>query len=439
MISLRVSSRPSLRFAGCLAMLLASLQLARAQSVPAFSNLIVFGDSLSDVGNIADRAQDEYGVRYPGPDFNYTDGRFTSGKDTNPKARMVFGVWHEQLAETFLKVAPATASLDGGLDYAFGGAKTIDGTTNRSVISEGPFQSTLTIDNMGKQVSDYLASVNNAAPGDALFIVWGGGNDLFDDPSAGNVSQTASNVGGLITRLADAGARTFLVPNVPPLGMVPEYNMTGDPATARNAASASYKDTLNTQLDQTIADLSKQGITITVYRLDIYDLFLSFIAKPASFGYVNVTDSSQGMAVNPNKYLFWDGIHPTTTGHSYLASAAYALLSGEPVISVTAPISEVKGGDPETSFYINRIGGDDTVALSIPYSLSGSAVAGTDYLDLKGMRKLKTGKTSAQVKLQTYANPALKNDAKVNFTLVGGAGYTLGALDATTLLIDPSN
>ncbi len=437
MISSRSHSLFNHRFVACLAILcLGSLRLAHGQSVPTFSSLVVFGDSLSDVGNVANEAQSEYDVRYPSPQFNYTDGRFTDGKDTNPKARMLTGVWHEQLAKLFLNLSPATDSLDGGSDYAFGGAKTIAGTTNRTVISEGPFTSSLTIDNMGKQVNDYLGA--NTPSGSELFIVWGGGNDLFDDPSAGNVTQTATNMGGLVSQLAMAGARSFIVPNVPPLGMVPEYNMTGDPGTLRNQASASYKDALNAELDQTVASLAQQGITITIYRLDVYTLFLSFIAKPANYGYVNVTDMSQGTAVNPNKYLFWDGIHPTTTGHSYLASAAYALISGQPVVSVSAPTSEVKGGDPETPFYLTRIGGDDTIPLSIPYSLSGSAVAGVDYLDLKGVRKLKSGKSSAQIQFQTYADPDLKKNASVILSLVGGSGYTLGGLDTTTLTIDPS-
>jgi len=42
-----------------------------------------------------------------------------------------------------------------------------------------------------------------------------------------NVTNTANRVGVLIQRLANAGARNFLVPNVPPLGAIP--NSFGDP------------------------------------------------------------------------------------------------------------------------------------------------------------------------------------------------------------------
>jgi len=36
----------------------------------------------------------------------------------------------------------------------------------------------------------------------ALYVIWGGGNDLFDDFSTTSVTSTANRVGGLIMRLA---------------------------------------------------------------------------------------------------------------------------------------------------------------------------------------------------------------------------------------------
>src|SRR5450432_305937 len=78
---------------------------ASAQASPSpFSNVVVFGDSLSDTGNVAHVAESDFGLRYPGPLFNYTDGRFTDGADTTPGVPLtpngaVLGVWHEQLAQ----------------------------------------------------------------------------------------------------------------------------------------------------------------------------------------------------------------------------------------------------------------------------------------------------------------------------------------------------
>src|ERR1700730_4531824 len=81
---------------------------AFAQQAPAFSQIVVFGDSLSDTGNVRERTNSKSGgtVDYPSGSFNYSDGRWTDSSDTTPASTTYVGVWHEQLARTFLKIAP---------------------------------------------------------------------------------------------------------------------------------------------------------------------------------------------------------------------------------------------------------------------------------------------------------------------------------------------
>lgn len=312
--------------------LLAAAPNGLAQAAPAFTQVVVFGDSLSDNGNLRHRLEDQYDLSYPGGDFNYSDGRFTNSSDTDPSSEMYAGTWHEQLERDFLGLSTGvvTNSLDGGTDYAFGGATTGEGTTERTVLSNpipfGGGEFTVDVDNMGKQVDDYLAT--NTADAAALYIVWGGGNDFFDDDSADNVTAVAKNVSNLVKQLARAGARSILVPNVPPLGLIPLYKDDPETATALNAASASYRGELNRDLDAATAGLAAEGITITLYRLDIYGLFYRLAANPEDFGFTNTTDSAQDENVLPDEYLFWDDIHPTVAGHFQIASAAFALLNG---------------------------------------------------------------------------------------------------------------
>ncbi len=53
------------------------------------------------------------------------------------------------------------------------------------------------------------------------------------------------------------------------------------------------------------------------------------LGQPAHYNFVNTIDSAQGASgVNPDQYLFWDDIHPTTGGHFELANEANRLLSG---------------------------------------------------------------------------------------------------------------
>src|SRR5260370_13033642 len=52
-----------------------------------YTTIVVFGDSLSDTGNLAHLTYDKYGLRIPGPVADYTDGRLTDGFDTLPAAQ----------------------------------------------------------------------------------------------------------------------------------------------------------------------------------------------------------------------------------------------------------------------------------------------------------------------------------------------------------------
>lgn len=422
--------------------LLLALTLLATSGFPAvraqqFSEIVVFGDSLSDTGNIANRTEDIVDLRYPGSDFNYTNGRFTNGKDTSPKAKITYGVWHEQLAKQYLGIDSASASTDGGKDYAFGGAKTIGGVTTKNLASDPIFDQKITVDvdNMGKQVDDYLK--DNTPRADGLFIVWGGGNDLFDDPDSATVTQTANNVSGLITKLATAGARFFIVPNVPPLGLVPEYKDNADKAAQLNQASADYQVLLNTTLDQTEAALTSQGITVTIYRLDIFAAFMRFVQQPESWGFVNITDSAQDTDANPNKYLFWDGIHPTTVGHAYIAAAAYTLISGKPVVLVTnvaSQLPEVAGAQGE--FFITRFGEDLSTKLKVPFELSGTATPDSDYRRIGGKRKLRINKRYQLALIDIYRDTDSEDDETITMTLTGTENFTpAGKLGTSTITI----
>src|ERR1700677_1050030 len=93
-----------------------------------YTSIVVFGDSLSDTGNVAHLTVAKYGVQVPGPDADYTAGRFTDGADTLPPAEKYFGVWVEQLAASFPSKPAVKDSLDGGTNYAYGFATTGDGT-----------------------------------------------------------------------------------------------------------------------------------------------------------------------------------------------------------------------------------------------------------------------------------------------------------------------
>ena len=288
-----------------------------------YTSIVVFGDSLSDTGNVADLTQAKYGVRIPGPVADYTDGRFTDGVDTVPAAQTYFGVWVEQFAATLPAKPVIKASLDGGTDYAYGFATTGSGT---GVFTFGPSDSlSVNVNNIGQQVADYLATkpkINEKA----LFIIWGGANDILIATSLDDVIQAAIHQALNIQTLIDAGATQFIVPNLPPLGLIPRLN--GSPTTSVPATQASilYNEVLTASL-AILRDFNPRK-HLNLFQLDVFALFNRIVASPSRYSLTNVTTSSQGIpAIDPDTYLFWDDLHPTTRGHNILAVTAGRIIS----------------------------------------------------------------------------------------------------------------
>lgn len=307
-----------------LALLCSGPSVFAQQTPPPFTQIIVFGDSFSDTGNVRHRANAASGgeVDYPSHTYNYSDGRFTNDNGTDPSSTLYAGLWHEQFAQTFLSLPAARYSLGGGTNYAFGGATTKDGTRDVIVITTPSFGDlTITVDNMGKQMDDYLAV--HAVDSTALYIVWGGVNDLLADFSDASVAATAARVTALVSRLAHAGARHILVPNLPPLGNFPAFADVPPMIQPLNAACANYRTALNADLAAILSAFTPQGITPTVYRVDLWTNTIRLLSNPGNYGFTDVRSSSQGnSSANPDHFLFWDGLHFTTAGHYWTARRA---------------------------------------------------------------------------------------------------------------------
>jgi phospholipase/lecithinase/hemolysin len=296
-----------------------SAGLLRAQ---AYTTIVVFGDSLSDTGNFAHLSNSAYGAVIPGPIADYTAGRFTDGTDTNPAAHNFTGVWVEQLAASLTANPAIKDSLDGGLNYAVGSATTASGTT---VVQYGPSNSlTVTVPNVAQQIATYLAT-KPTITSKTLFVVWCGANDLINATSAAQIVAAANNDVANIQTLIAAGATDILIPNLPPLGAVPRFNTIPAASAQATGAVEGYNQALAYGLSQLPA--ANTGKTLHLFTVDAFSLFNSILPSPAVFGLVDVTHSSQTLAVNPDTYTFWDDLHPTTAVHHLIATTAHNALT----------------------------------------------------------------------------------------------------------------
>lgn len=303
----------SIRFA--LTGLLLSLSLA--SQAASFSNLVIFGDSLSDAGNNAALVGNKGLAPVTDQDFSkipYFSGRYSNGP-----------VWAEYFAAKM--GLSAQASLLGGNNYAFGGAQTgVDGT-------DGPGGFPYS---MKTQLGMFLGDPNKTVSGNELFIISGGGNNVraaldalmlnpADAPSiiGATAAAYAQDVGGMVDALQARGAKHILVLNTPNFGLTPSAAGGGPlgQATASFASSA---------MDAALA-ARLQG-EAGVQTFDFYAFLTNTVASASSLGLTNVTNACGRLdnICDPATSLFWDSIHPTTYGHQLLADAVFAQVVPEP-------------------------------------------------------------------------------------------------------------
>lgn len=288
-----------------------------------FDQLYVFGDSLSDTGNIHDKTLGLFPQSPP-----YYQGRFSNGP-----------IWVEELGNKlgltptrYTQGFPATSPSDG-VNFAFGGATTSSDNVARFTL--------LTLPGLQTEIDYFkngLATSGKSANPDALYVVWAGGNDYLLG-GATNPTQPVVNLATALTSLFNLGARNFLVPNLPDLGNTPVGLSRGsEVSNGLNQLSVGH----NAGLAQNVNNLSQSLTGINLISVDINSLFDSAIATPSKYGFTNVTNScltnfqnpvdfSYNVCDRPNEYLFWDDFHPTTAGHKLVAETAYLALNSKSV------------------------------------------------------------------------------------------------------------
>ncbi|KAJ3209618.1 hypothetical protein HDU82_000443 [Entophlyctis luteolus] len=93
--------------------------------------------------------------------------------------------------------------------------------------------------------------------------------------------------------------------------------------------------TYNNELRAGLKTISTNNPEVTININDFYGL-LVYATSPegqAASGYKDVSDAcynstSGSVCAEPNTYIYWDTVHPTTIGHSYIAQYAYNTLFG---------------------------------------------------------------------------------------------------------------
>lgn len=177
--------------------------------------------------------------------------------------------------------------------------------------------------------------------------MWLGGNDVRDAFAALTKPEDGSPIAALriiraavqtnydnIKLLADRGACQFLVPNVSDIGLFPAITQSGSQAALLGRmVVASFNQAPERALTALETEMARREC-FELVRLNIFQIVTDIVEYPESVGLSNATNSCITPQVirvaicrRPNEYLFWDGIHPTRTGHAILAAKAKAALA----------------------------------------------------------------------------------------------------------------
>lgn len=281
-------------------------------SAATLDKVVVFGDSLSDNGNLYEYMKHQFPVSPP-----YYKGRMTNGP-----------VWAEFLVESYFPGAVERHLLD----YAYAGAAVVEG-------NDEPLFT------LHSEIDSYFLSHQNKADDHALYVVWIGANNYLALPEDGEkaVLDVGEGIKHSLKQLADKGVKHVLVLNLPDLGRTP---VAADIGATAELTSLSER---HNQLLLDIVERFKQTEpSVQWLHFDVRHALDDLLTNPEVNGFSNITGTCyESSAEEPSMkmglkiastiklsskksacdgYLFFDPVHPSVLAHKILAERTRQLL-----------------------------------------------------------------------------------------------------------------
>jgi len=253
-----------------------------------------------------------------GASFSRSNGRLTNGL-----------IWNEWLASR-LNVPAASVT---NTNFAAGGNNT---------------------EQIMAQVGTYLG---NHTPNESTLFAFGlVANDYISGPGDGAIS--AGNVLDMVSQLADAGGRHFVIP-VQTLGSSPNVRSRGE------AGFVEFFADVEQHLSAGLMELQEER-DIHVYRPDWVEVFGNIGANPEQYGFSDLDSGSGSGASAPHAVLWWDNWHPTTAAHRLLGDAAF----DEMGLTVDVPPVTIESSGYEQNF--DAFGRRNTINAALPDGWTGT-------------------------------------------------------------------
>jgi phospholipase/lecithinase/hemolysin len=272
-----------------------TLLIFRHTIAPTPTKFIVFGDSLSDMGNT-------YNTVAQTPESPpYWNGRFSNGP-----------VWAELVGQGLGQTIRHGTGSSGDTNRAWGGAQSGGGYTS------------WVIPNSGLQVQEYTD--NHYIQPTEMVAIWIGGND-FVGGNHPNVQEVVDNIASDVNVLAQNGATNIFILDMPSLEKTPKNQDDSDSDKQAlhdqmidfNSKLASDMNSLSQSLNITIDVIPMMGMFESIYwNKSFYGITYHTVAACPDGG--DVCDSNDYIAPNPNEFIFFDQLHPTANMHFLLST-----------------------------------------------------------------------------------------------------------------------
>ncbi|KAI3940560.1 hypothetical protein MKW92_036168 [Papaver armeniacum] len=308
--------------------------------------VIVFGDSLVDVGNNNHLEFSILKVNYPHNGVDYPNRKAT-GRYSNGKNAADFFAENLGLATSppYLSIKSASNKVkvlldQGGINFASGGAGIFNETLNKlfkqSISLNEQIANFRTVhgelmQQLGTvQAQTYLAK--------SVFLIVIGSNDILDkfqlvDSILGNEPATDHQfINSLMVILKsklkiiyNLGARKFAVVGLGLIGCCPKLrsdNPKGECNERANYWSVQY----NKAVKSLLQELKEELTDIHYSLINTYDIMVDFLHQPAHYGFSEVKSACCGggkfraqvpclpiteYCKNRRGHIFWDLYHPT--------------------------------------------------------------------------------------------------------------------------------
>lgn len=255
-----------------------------------FNRVVAFGDSLSDNGNLYTATAGLVGKG------NYYHGRFSNGP-----------VWVEYFSKylglDLYNWAVAAAPSDFGNFFDL--FKSVPYTLQHELSN---FTDSIHEVGMTKDEIEHM-----------LFTLLIGGNNFVHDIKS-TPEEIADDYANFADALVSLGAKYIMIINLPDLAIAPRYNKDDE-----NAYVVRKRVQLTNELiENKIRMYQIQHPAVTFYDVNLFKYTDDAMLNPSKYYLTNTTDrcytgsfyesyNSEKICDNPQTYLFWDDLHPSTT------------------------------------------------------------------------------------------------------------------------------